>query len=214
MYKSMNGLVLDTNYGVSNLYLIHWIFQYLIIFPGIYFLILIALLITFLLKVWLFKSKYVWTLYLNVRGVVCFNFFIRAWQIVTLDLFLIILFQMNSFKSSKPNGIFVFDFIVALILMILGLVLSVITLLSTLKQKLHINHWRRANMDIAAGLWRSHIFCGIIHYSLFYILRSFLALFIVLGPKGGNYIKSFGVDVACLVFIFLYAVGNLAGVWF
>ena len=49
---------------------------------------------------------------------------------------------------------------------------------------------------------------------MFYLLRSILALFIVLGPLGGDYIKSFGVDVACLVFLFLYAVFNLAGVWF
>lgn len=77
---------------------------------------------------------------------------------------------MNSFKSSKPNGLFVFDFVVALLLMILGPILSILTLLSTLRQKLHIHHWRRFNMDIAAGLRRSHIFSGIAHYVMFYLL--------------------------------------------
>jgi len=35
---------------------------------------------------------------------------------------------------------------------------------------------------------------------------------IVLGPKGGDYINAFGVDVTCLVFIFLYFVSNIGGV--
>jgi hypothetical protein len=73
---TLNTVTLDDQYGVSNLFMMHRLIQYAIVFVPLYLFFLLVHLIALALKVWLFKNKYMLNFYFNTRGMLCFNFFI------------------------------------------------------------------------------------------------------------------------------------------